>query len=81
MLAILASGLNHYKIITRLNSDKLASACALSRHTMVDCFHDVKKLGESNKQMKGYKEGLVLSEVATINHTIYKKTQTFRTLL
>ena len=51
MFAILASELNHYKIITGLNleklGDKLASACAPNWHTMADCFCNIKMFGES----------------------------------
>ena len=75
MSVILASGLNHHKIITGLNLDKLhdkLATCAPNWHTMADCFHDVKKFEESYEQMKGYKEGLVSSEVVTVNHIIHK---------
>ena len=82
MSAILASGLNHCKIITGLNLDKLhdkmASACAPNWHTMADCFLDVKMFGEPFEQTKGYREGLVLSEVVTVNHIADKKPKPFR---
>ena len=75
--AILGSDLNHCKIITGLNSDKLhdklVSTCTPNWHTMADCFCDVKKFGESFECTKAYKERLVSSEVVTVNHIAHKK--------
>ena len=49
MSAILASGFKDYRIITGLNSDKLCdklvTTYALNWRILVDCFHDVKTLG------------------------------------
>ena len=78
MSAILASGSNHYKVIPGLNlnqlHDKLAITFTPNWKTMADCVCYVKKFGESFEQTKGYGEGLVPSEVVTVNHIFYKKT-------